>query len=111
MARLQILELPEGAADDRPPFVLVVDQYDPQRYILGHDQPEPIDEFDGIAQKIGARAVLVFQETVEIPANQITASPAGHLHLEGALLDSHIQQAVASTLQTSIDKLKDGRHG
>ena len=26
MARLQILELPEGDGDDRPPFVLVVDQ-------------------------------------------------------------------------------------
>lgn len=75
MARLQILELPEGSDDDRQPFVLVVDEYQPQRYILGPDQtqPEPVDLFAGIAEKIGARAVLVFEETVEIPANDTTA--------------------------------------
>jgi len=73
MARLQILELPEGANDDRPPFVLVVDQYVPQRYILGSDQPEPVDQFESIAKKIGARAVLVFEEAVDIPANDLTA--------------------------------------
>jgi hypothetical protein len=76
MARLQILELPEGAGDDRPPFVLVVDQYQPQRYILGSDQPEPVDQFAGIAEKIGARAVLVFEETIDIPANEVTLTEA-----------------------------------
>ncbi|MER8004775.1 hypothetical protein [Streptomyces sp. NPDC094149] len=69
MARLQILQLPEGANDEQPPFILVVDQYVPQRYILGADQPEPVNELDGIAEKIGARAVLAFEETVDIPAN------------------------------------------
>ncbi|GAP46881.1 hypothetical protein [Streptomyces azureus] len=73
MARLQILELPEGAGDERPPFVLVVDQYEPQRYILGPDQPEPVDQFAGIAERIGARAVLVFEETIDIPANDASA--------------------------------------
>ncbi|MER5875460.1 hypothetical protein ABT119_05965 [Streptomyces sp. NPDC001910] len=74
MARLQILELPEGSGDERPPFVLVVDEYEPRRYMLGLDQTEqPIDEFDGIAEKIGARGVLVFAETVDIPANDTTA--------------------------------------
>jgi hypothetical protein len=75
MARLQILELPEGSGDDRPPFVLVVDQYEPQRYVLGPDQsqPEPVDLFAGIAEKIGARAVLVFEEKIDIPANDTTA--------------------------------------
>ncbi|MEU9444655.1 hypothetical protein AB0D42_27990 [Streptomyces sp. NPDC048304] len=77
MARLQILELPEGAGDDRPPFVLVVDEYVPQRYIIGADQPEPVDQFSGIAEKIGARAVLVFEETIEIPANDVPVGSDG----------------------------------
>lgn len=79
MARLQILELPEGSGDDRPPFILVVDQYVPQRYILGAgqgEQPQPVNEFDGIAEQIGARAVLAFQETIEIPANDTLPSSA-----------------------------------
>lgn len=75
MPRLQILELPtEHNGDDVvTPFVLVVDQYQPQRVMLGIDQTEPpvADEFDGVAQQIGARAVLVFRETVEIPANEM----------------------------------------
>lgn len=71
MARLQILELPEGSSDDRPPFVLVVDQYVARHYITGLDQPEPVSEFDGITEKVGARAVLVFEETVDIPANEV----------------------------------------
>ncbi|MFF8482306.1 hypothetical protein [Streptomyces antibioticus] len=70
MARLQILPLPGGVGDERPPFVLVVDQYQPMRYVLGIDQgePEAADEFAFTAEQIGARAVLVFAETVEIPA-------------------------------------------
>ncbi|MEF9521272.1 hypothetical protein [Streptomyces sp. RB13] len=73
MARLQILELPEGSHDDRPPFVLVVDQYVARRYVTGLDQPEPVSEFDGIAEQIGARAVLVFEDTIDIPANDTSA--------------------------------------
>jgi len=72
MARLQILELPEGVGDERPPFVLVVDQYVPQRYVLSGGQ-EPREPFEGVAEKIGARAVLVVAETVDIPANDHTA--------------------------------------
>ena len=72
IARLQFLELPEGADDERPPFVLVVDQYVARRYITGLDQREPVSEFEGIAEKIGARAVIVFEDTIDIPANAIT---------------------------------------
>lgn len=78
MARLQILELPGvfvGEASETP-FVLVVDEYMPQRYILGlgqNDHPEPVDEFAGVAEQVGARGILVFQETVDIPANDTTA--------------------------------------
>ncbi|MCX4704379.1 hypothetical protein [Streptomyces sp. NBC_01373] len=71
MARLQILELPEGSGDDRPPFILVVDQHQPLRYIQAPGfEPTPVDEFAGVAEQIGARTVLVFQESVEIPANE-----------------------------------------
>jgi hypothetical protein len=74
MARMQILELPEGSSDDRPPFVLVVDQYEPPPY---PDVPDT-SPFDGIAEKIGARAVLVFEETIDIPANDVPLDPDGY---------------------------------
>lgn len=79
MARLQILELPEGAGDDRPPFVLVVDQYQPLRYVRGMDQGEPevVNEFEGVAEKIGASTVLVFAETVEILTPKTPTAPSG----------------------------------
>jgi hypothetical protein len=71
MARLQILQLPEGAGDDRPPFILVIDQYQPLRYVMAPGMDEQVvDEFEGLAEEIGARGVLVFRETVEIPANE-----------------------------------------
>lgn len=72
MPRIQILELPEGAADDRPSFVLVIDQYGPYRHITGPEGSGWSGPFDGIAEQLGARAVLVFEGTVEIPANQVT---------------------------------------
>lgn len=77
MARLQILELPEGSGDDRPPFVLVVDQvptddagFDAIRRDLG--TPEDLIE------RIGARAVLVFEETIDIPGNDVPLDPDGY---------------------------------
>ena len=67
MTRLQILELPEGSGDDRPPFLLVVDQ-------AADDVAASLDAPDGslregLAEEIGARSILVFRESVEIPAN------------------------------------------
>lgn len=71
MARLQILELPEGAGDDRPPFVLVIDEVetDPDGLpVIGfRDRRDTAD-------LIGARSVLVFEDTIEIPANELTLS-------------------------------------
>jgi hypothetical protein len=76
MARLQILELPEGANDERRPFLLIIDQVEPTLDPLGIEGPPslPIN----LAEKIGARTVLVFEETVEIPANEIMVSPDGY---------------------------------
>lgn len=47
--------------------------------LAGLDQPEPVSEFDGIAEKIGARAVLVFNETIDIFANDTSAYAVGGL--------------------------------
>lgn len=78
MARLQILELPEGASDERPPFVLVVDQCVPQRVVLGMGDAPVRDYWREVADKLGARAVIVTAETVEIPANEVPAGPDGY---------------------------------
>ncbi|WP_331763096.1 hypothetical protein OG571_47200 (plasmid) [Streptomyces sp. NBC_01369] len=86
MARIQILELPEGAGDSQPPFALVVDQVEPQRYVLGMDQEPLMCLWENVAKKLGARAVLVFEETIEIPANEVPIGPDGYpirLHFEG----------------------------
>jgi hypothetical protein len=69
--RLQILELPEGADDDRPPFILVVDQSPPQRIMIGPDQAPVADYWHDLADRIGARGVLVTPETIDIPANEV----------------------------------------
>ena len=82
MARLQILELPEGAADERPPFVLVVDQCAPERFILGMGGTWSGDRWQRVADGIGARGVIVTAETLEIPANEVTIGPDGHSVLQ-----------------------------
>lgn len=74
MARLQILELPEGSGDDRPPFVLVVDQAD---YDSLSSLSAALEGWQNVKDEIGARAILVFQETVDIPANDTSAYAVG----------------------------------
>lgn len=64
MARLQILELPEGSNDDQPPFVLVVDQV-PRDEAAFEALRRDLNDGD-LAQRIGARAVLVFETTINI---------------------------------------------
>ncbi|MGW0586083.1 hypothetical protein ACWD25_61915 [Streptomyces sp. NPDC002920] len=64
---MQILPLPEGAGDDRPPFVLVIDEA-----ATGPDGELLIKAADYIEARehIGACDVFIFEETVEIPANE-----------------------------------------
>jgi hypothetical protein len=95
MARLQILELPEGTGDDRPPFALVIDQYEPPPY---PDEPEP-SPFDGIAEKIGARAVLIFDDTIDIPANASAEMP----DLTGNSLDANATLTRFRALADSLE--------
>jgi hypothetical protein len=68
MARLQILELPmvHNGDPSETPFVLVVDEWS--------SPPEgDASHFNEIADKIGARYILAFDTTVDIPANNVTA--------------------------------------
>lgn len=95
MARIQILELPAGPGDERPPFALVIDQCQPQRYMLDPDHVDQfVGPFDGVAEQIGARAVLVFAETIDIPDNGST--PTGYSEL--LTLDA----APAETVDTAL---------
>lgn len=75
MARLQVLQLPEGAGDDRPPFVLVIDEAptsEEQFDALRRDM-----EASDITARVGARAVVCFEETIDIPANEMPAAVYG----------------------------------
>ena len=106
MARLQILELPEGTGDDRPPFVLVVDECVPQRYAVGQGEPFR-DYWQDIAEQIGARGVIVTPETVDIPANDASAyasAPAAGQEIVVELTGQDPQGAIDAAIQ----KVKDG---
>src|SRR3954465_355324 len=91
MARLQILELPAGPDDARPPFVLVVDQTVPQRAVLSSDTSWR-DPWQALADKIGARGVIVPPDTVEIPANDTTA----HLDTSGSAAPEALDPELAA---------------
>ncbi|WP_329472744.1 hypothetical protein OIE75_29795 [Streptomyces sp. NBC_01723] len=110
MARLQILELPEGSSDDLPPFVLVVDQYVARRYVTGLDQPEPVSEFDGIAEQIGARAVLVFEDTIDIPANDTSGYLATPAKQELVVNLSGDPDAIRDAIAADMQKLRDANN-
>ncbi|MFJ9671335.1 hypothetical protein ACIRP5_11175 [Streptomyces sp. NPDC101221] len=108
MARLQILELPEGSNDDRPPFVLVVDQCVPQRIALGADATFG-DYWQNLADKIGARGVIVTPETVDIPANDTSAylAPPPKQELVVKLNGDMDMDAVRSAIAADMQQLHD----
>lgn len=86
MARLQILQLPEGSGDDRPPFVLVIDQAD-ESLIEGIATAS-----QSTAELIGARTVFVFTETIEIPANAIAWQAEPLLRVGEPLADDEVRR-------------------
>ncbi|MDX2550099.1 hypothetical protein [Streptomyces stelliscabiei] len=94
MARLQILELPEGTGDDRPPFVLVVDQ-------ITEDEGEAFfqsqEATNGFAAKVGARAVVAFHKvTIDLPANEaVPVDPVEGDAQTGELIHAHEQTRLA----------------
>ncbi|MFC7906461.1 hypothetical protein [Streptomyces nigra] len=91
MPRIQILPLPEGASDERPPFALVIDQADEVileslAYGVAYDSDHgqrPLR--DALKDELGARAILCFAETIEIPANDTSAyvTPTMVVRVEG----------------------------
>lgn len=91
MARIQILELPEGTDDDRPPFVLVVDQCEG----VALELVETIEShWKRVGQQIGAQGTLIFMETVDIPANDVPVDPDGYplkIRVEGDFEKFHEQ--------------------
>jgi hypothetical protein len=103
MARLQILELPEGTNDERPPFVLVIDQIPSDESAF---EALRRDLSDDIAEEIGARAVLVFETTIDIPANDTSA----YLHAPKARQEVVVElagQDPQSVIDAAIRKAKD----
>lgn len=91
MPRIQILPLPEGASDERPPFAVVIDQAEDVilhslAYGVAYDSEHgqrPLRE--ALKDELGTRAILVFQETIEIPANDVSAyaTPSMVVRIEG----------------------------
>jgi hypothetical protein len=103
MARLQILELPEGAADGRPPFVLVVDEWDVDTI---EASTMLADYWDAFGKKIGARGVLFVDRRIDIPANDTSAylaRPAAKQELAVKLGAHDVREAIAADMQ----KLRD----
>lgn len=99
MARLQILELPEGTGDDRPPFVLVVDQVPTD--LAGFDAlRRDLGEHEDLLKRIGARAILVFEETIDIPANELTLT-----HVQEAADSNVIRLRVEPDLEGFTEKV------
>lgn len=87
MPRIQILQLPEGANDERAPYILVIDQA-PRDEPLFTSFREDLELNDSLAERTGARAILCFEDTIEIPANDTTAYALGsvnevHLDVQG----------------------------
>jgi hypothetical protein len=75
MARLQILELPTIYCEEGPdetPYILVIDQVDDET--AADIARWPTD----IATRTGARHILCFSETVEIPVNETPVDPDGY---------------------------------
>ncbi|MFK4801639.1 hypothetical protein ACI3K5_23530 [Streptomyces sp. MPA0124] len=96
MARLQILELPEGSNDDRPPYLLIVDQVDDE---LAED----------IAKRVGARHVLCFPGTIDIPANDTSGylAPPPKQELVVKLNGDMDMDAVRSAIAADMQQLHD----
>lgn len=67
MARIQILELPTEHHGDNmtTPFLLILDQVEDVEAVRA--------SMSGAKELSGARGILAFEETIEIPANDTSA--------------------------------------
>lgn len=105
MARLQILQLPEGAGDERQPFALIIDQV---TYDEAGSFVEGAESLNGFALKAGARAAAVFHGvTVDLPANAPTSLPLLSAGMEVVdVIDPKLADLVLKTL--GIELVPDG---
>ncbi|MGW3491776.1 hypothetical protein [Streptomyces sp. NPDC001054] len=107
MARLQILELPaEHHGDDMvTPFLLVIDQVD-------DELAEGIARWpDAVAKRTGARHVLCFPGTIEIPANEVPVDSDGHpltIHVEADFdtFRQQVQDEIAKAQRDLTDAIR-----
>ncbi|MGW3427931.1 hypothetical protein ACWDHW_08240 [Streptomyces melanosporofaciens] len=115
MARIQILELPtEHHGDDMvTPWILVIDQASENIAKslnpgdeAGSSYATAIQRLTGLslAERLGARHVLVFEETIDIPANQVTLDDgqAIRLKIEGDFT-AFREQAMREIAQAQAD--------
>jgi hypothetical protein len=99
MPRIQILELPtiyRENGDDETPFALVIDQVG-----SADDVARLRTEVDGtkLAETVGARQVLVFQDTVDIPANDVTL-------IDGQVVRVHVEGDFTNFRQQAEDEIR-----
>ncbi|WP_328439364.1 hypothetical protein OHA71_23790 [Streptomyces sp. NBC_00444] len=83
MPRIQILELPYDSKTDQQPFAVIVDQVETAE---AADRLREDFGDTNVAEALGARQVLVFQDTIDIPANEVPLDPDGYpvrVHVEG----------------------------
>ncbi|MGW4493762.1 hypothetical protein [Streptomyces sp. NPDC004376] len=109
MARLQILQLPEvvvGSVSETP-FVLVIDQA-PRDENSAAFRDDLVN--NKIADRLGARAVLVFEDTIDIPANEVPVGPDGpiRVRVEGdfAQFREQVQEEIAKAQAEMVDSLR-----
>lgn len=131
MARIQILELPtEHHGDDMTtPYILVIDQAptDGDTYDAFHRDLEGQKD---IAERIGARAILCFTETIDLPANTVEvgeqtypvtfkvlpdftefrAQVASELRATQARLSTHIRAQADEELRTAVRRVAQTKH-
>lgn len=109
MARLQILELPtEHHGDDMTtPWLLVIDQVDEATAADIARWP------DDIAKRTGARHVLCFSETVDIPANEVPLDENGqplflkvHLEAEAEVFRKQVQEEIRKAQAAMTETLR-----
>lgn len=109
MARIQILELPMVHVGDatETPFLLVIDQVETGPN--GERLMNPSD-LEGVCGRIGARHILIFEETIDIPANQVTLDDgqAMRLKVEPDLGDfsEKIETAIADANKRLVEQLR-----
>ncbi|MEU9149198.1 hypothetical protein AB0D59_01260 [Streptomyces sp. NPDC048417] len=108
MPRLQILELPaEHHGDDMTtPYLLIIDEapydgaaFDALRADLANDE---------LVARTGARAILCFEDTMELPANQVVAGEQTYPVTFQVLPDfTEFRAQVASELQSTQQRLTE----